>query len=184
MASCFFYYIWSLLHFRGVCDCFDIKLLSCIVLLCSSLNSICECSGGHASVRWVSWWWAMGLGVLVRGGQQHVSRLIPVGVHPCSQGNCCGPSGRGFNHNSPHLHSHTYALAHTTTVTQSRQSIPRKVLWTAAYHQTFLFLLFILVISVVTYISTQTNPFFFRHWIIYLKKKHKERKKRNANNDV
>lgn len=43
-------------------------------------------------------------------GRQSVSRLIPVGVHPGTQGNCCGPSGADFNHNSSiykRTHTHT-----------------------------------------------------------------------------
>lgn len=51
------------------------------------------------------YWWALGL-----WGWQPVLRLILVGVQPCSQGDRCGPSGGGFNHNSPHLHTHTHTL--------------------------------------------------------------------------
>lgn len=40
---------------------------------------------------------------------QPILRLIPVGVHPCTQGDCCGPSGAGFNHNSP-IYTNTHTL--------------------------------------------------------------------------
>ena len=43
--------------------------------------------------------------------------LIPVGVHPCSQGDCCGPSGGGFNH-TPRAPTHTHTDTHTHKANQ------------------------------------------------------------------
>lgn len=99
---------------------------------------IVKWSNDHAAVRWVRitgvQWWALGL-----WRWQPVLRLILVGVHPCSQGNCCGPSGGGFNHNSPHLHTLQYHKAHRAACSRLFRLL--------LHYQTFSFTLFNVVIA-------------------------------------